>query len=83
MVCLWAFGYRSKAATAAYLDLGGKLRGCYKTGVEVQQDQTVNHPDTSLSWLYMLDDLSLRLAIKDKAALGKTLIVLQATPRLD
>lgn len=72
-VCWWEFGFRTKAASDLYAVMVRQLQTCgFTLGLPTQDN--VNHPDSFEQSIYEKLGYSVSLSIKDKTALGKTLV---------
>ena len=72
--CMWAFAYRSEAATQAFETLLNQIGKC--GGDSAVQDQDVNHPDFYDLRLFSVADNTVGVSLKDKGALSQTLVFL-------
>ncbi|MEH6647967.1 hypothetical protein [Sulfitobacter sp.] len=72
--CMWAFAYRSDAATEAFETLLRQVANC--GGESVMRDQDVNHPDFYDLHLFTFADSTVGVSLKDKGALSQTLVFL-------
>lgn len=70
--CNWSFPYRAPEAQTAFDTLNAAITAC--VGDAVAQDAPVNHPDTYDLLGY---DGGISAALKDKATLGQTLVILR------
>ena len=78
-VCRWDFAYRAEEAQVAFDAMSGALATCAGPSGALTEDQPVNHPDSYALHRYMLQGREVALSLKDKAALGKSLIFLRVT----
>ena len=78
-VCRWDFAYRAEEAQAAFDAMSGALATCAEPSGALTEDQPVNHPDSYALHRYVLEGREVALSLKDKAALGKSLIFLRVT----
>lgn len=78
--CRWDFALRDKAATRVYAALAEAARECAQTA---EKDVGVNHPDSYDAVSFRAGEVWLRLSLKDKSALGLTILFLQRSPAAD
>ncbi|MGB1035371.1 MAG: hypothetical protein ACPGVS_10145, partial [Primorskyibacter sp.] len=71
--CYWSFPYRADAAQRLYADLSDTLNHCAQ-GPVLSDATGVNHPDSfdQITGVFMGHSIS--VSIKDKAALGRSLV---------
>lgn len=74
--CYWSFAFRADAARKEFSDLGHLLRLCAEGEVTVE-GASVNHPDSYDQLTTQIAGRDVSLSLKDKGALGKTLIFLR------
>ncbi|MCP4821588.1 MAG: hypothetical protein GY883_20580 [Shimia sp.] len=74
--CFWEFGFRSEGALRAYRDLRLELVAC-ADGPVAHGKQSVNHPDSYVQTEGRVLGAEVSVALKDKASLGRTLVVLR------
>lgn len=79
--CRWDFGYRDPAARESFETLSGQLERCAGPKGRMTDDIPVNHPDTYDLRIHAIDGFEVAVSLKDKAALGKSLIFLRSRPR--
>ncbi len=75
--CAWAHPLRSGEARAAYARIEAALAACLGPRAAVAGDRGVNHPDTYEARSYQQDGASVTVALKDKAALGRSFVFLR------
>ena len=76
--CFYRFEFRSEAALSNFQRLAQQLNACSARQAAVE-GTTVNHPDSYDQITAVVADRLLSLSLKDKGALGETLIVLRRT----
>mgnify|MGYP001804873815 CR=1 FL=1 len=81
LFCFSEHGFRSENATETAARLERTLIGCFGEGVTITLDDEVNHPDSYVAKTFAKDSGALSLSVKDKGALGKTLVFLRGAPR--
>ncbi len=74
--CFWAFPFRSEAAKGSFRQLATDLQAC-ATEPTRTETATVNHPDSFDQITGRVSGVTLSLSLKDKGALGQTLVVLR------
>lgn len=75
--CYWAFSYRSNAAQTAFADVLAEVTACLGGDPSLTIDQSVNHPDAYDLRTLESDGLRVAVSLKDKGALGQTLVFLR------
>lgn len=80
-LCHWDFDYRAPEAVQAFDALHQDIRSCLSDAAPLAQAERVNHPDTYDQHVFALDDIEISAALKDKAALSKTLVFLRVETR--
>lgn len=75
--CIWTYDLRAGSAQATFEALRTQLLGCAQAE-SIVSSSPVNHPDTFDQVTGEFDQMSISIALKDKTALGKSLIVLRA-----
>ena len=78
LLCRWAFPFRDDAAKTLYFDLAQEAQTCLGFD-KPEADQLVNHPDSYDLQQFVLPDATLAISLKDKTALGQTLVFLRIT----
>ncbi|MEM1162071.1 MAG: hypothetical protein AAGJ28_14145 [Pseudomonadota bacterium] len=78
--CLWSFGYRDAKAAEAFDAMLASAGACFPGGAFVG-DQSVNHPDFYDLQTLAVDGVEIKISLKDKAALQKTLVFLRVVGR--
>lgn len=76
--CYWAFDFRADAAIAFFDAQADLLRHCADGPVTVE-GATVNHPDSYDQLTADINGQAVSLSLKDKGALGQTLVFLRVT----
>ncbi len=76
-LCHWTFPYRDAAATTAFEALDEDIRQCFKEAMALPADSAVNHPDSYQLRRYRHGKLVISASLKDKAALGQSLVFLR------
>lgn len=74
--CHWGFPYRDAAAQAAAAEIWAEIQACL-AGHSAERDAGVNHPDSYDLRIWQSDDETFAVAVKDKAALNRTLVFLR------
>ena len=83
MVCFWPHSYRSAEAEADFAALAALVERCLDTRALPGQGAQVNHPDSFGQRLYEGRGWRASVSLKDKGALGQSLVFLslsRATP---
>lgn len=75
--CVWEYPFRAPEAASAYEHLSTALGACLGNRATERDDLGVNHPDTFSSRQFDIDGISVTVSLKDKAALGKSLIFIR------
>lgn len=75
--CMKPFAYRDPAAAAEFARLNGEIAACLGQQVAAGADALVNHPDSYDLRRYETRTGTVSLSLKDKGALGQTLIFLR------
>jgi len=78
--CYWTYPYRSPEAEAAFAQWSDALLTCFGAEQAQLSDQPVNHPDSYTLHRFDAGTAQVSLSLKDKAALGQTLVFLQISP---
>ncbi len=81
--CGWAFAYRSSRASETFNMLNRDIRRCLGPLETGMKDVHVNHPDSYDLRQYFKDGVTISLALKDKASLQKTYVLLRFTRQPD
>ncbi|MDH3665933.1 MAG: hypothetical protein OEN23_03295 [Paracoccaceae bacterium] len=76
--CAWAFALRAPEARAFFDGVAGSVTTCFGTEIKPIRDLGVNHPDSYDLRQYRIEDVTLSISLKDKAALGKTYVFARA-----
>ena len=76
--CFVAYDFRSEEARQEFNALGELLEICAEAPV-VREGALVNHPDSYTQVTAQVEGRSVSLSLKDKGALGQTLIFLRRT----
>ncbi len=76
--CHWSYAYRGAAALQAFEDLLALLRQCADEEI-VEDEAQVNHPDSYDLRQFRLGESVVSLSLKDKGALGQSLVFLRAS----
>lgn len=76
-LCYWTYPYRDDRATSAFEDLSAEIQMCLPDAAELPADKAVNHPDSYLLDRYVQDEVVISTSLKDKAALGQSLVFLR------
>jgi len=74
--CFWRFAYRSDAARAGFEHAAGALEACFPGLVAEAEAPSVNHPDSFEQLQYRAGARRFSVGLKDKAALGESLVIL-------
>ena len=74
--CHWTYGFRDTAAIDAAAGLWSQITTC-RDGQAEGPDLRVNHPDSYDLRSWITPDGIYRLSVKDKTALGATLVFLR------
>ena len=76
--CRWSYPYRDVLALHAFEDLLAMVTQC--TDEEIVEDEAqVNHPDSYDLRQFRLGESVVSLSLKDKGALGQSLVFLRAS----
>ncbi|WP_317054574.1 hypothetical protein [Roseovarius rhodophyticola] len=79
--CHWTYPYRTPEAEAAFTQWSDALLVCFGAEQAQLSDQPVNHPDSYTLHRFDTGTAQVSLSLKDKAALGRTLVFLQISPK--
>ena len=79
MTCRWSFVYRDVSANKLYDQLVNVGLSCLTDPGDMQQDDSVNHPDSYAAQLFDLDRARLTVSLKDKAATQNSHVFLHVT----
>lgn len=72
--CTWSYPFRAPEASAAFTATAAELEAC-QSGTATP-DIGVNHPDTYTLLEFEVDGAGVTLSLKDKGALGQSLVFL-------
>lgn len=78
--CFWTFDYRAAAAADLARRLWRDLTSC-RPGAEPGPQGAVNHPDSYSLRIWSTETATYGVSVKDKGALGQTLVILRLAPR--
>ncbi len=76
-LCRSTFPYRASVATTVFDDLNRDIGQCFEDAVTLPADTAVNHPDSYDLRRYKIENMSVAISLKDKAALDQTLMFLR------
>lgn len=76
--CFWTFPLRAAEARTEFRALAAQLRACSPAGVD-RHPSDVNHPDSFDQVTGVIGGTAISVSMKDKGALGQTLLVLRRT----
>lgn len=79
-ICRLSFTYRAKEAADTFEAWSASLLACAGPKNAILSDQPVNHPDSYFLHRFTLPQGEVSLSLKDKAALGQTLVFIQINP---
>jgi len=79
--CVWEFPYRAERAYDTFDDFVGTMNECIGQHATPHSDQSVNHPDYYSSRRYDMERAEVSVSVKDKAALGNTLVFIRVQSR--
>ena len=74
--CHWGFPYRDDAALTTASEIWAEIQACID-GQIVAEDAAVNHPDSYDLRIWQSGAETFAVAVKDKAALNRTLVFLR------
>ena len=77
LVCYSEHPFRSEAATDLAAEIEAEIAACFDAPAR-QQDTGVNHPDSYAARWFDIGAARIYLSVKDKGALGKTLVFVRA-----
>ena len=77
LVCYSEHPFRSKTATDLAEGIEARIAACFDAPAR-QQDAEVNHPDSYAARWFDAGGARIYLSVKDKGALGKTLVFVRA-----
>jgi len=76
--CAWPFAYRAQAATQTFVQVSELLSRCLDADSPASDDQIVNHPDSYDLRVFVTDQVTVSVSLKDKGALQQTFVFLRA-----
>ena len=79
LFCYTAYPFRNGEAEVEAARVEAALLGCFEGG-EVEVDAAVNHPDSYAARSVAVEGAVVSLSVKDKGALGRTLVFLRVGP---
>lgn len=79
--CSWKYPYRNKRAYDSFDDFVEGMNQCIGHIAKMHVDHSVNHPDYYASRRYEMEQAAVSVSIKDKSALGSTLVSIRVEGR--
>ena len=75
-VCRWTYSLRDDRSRSLFETLRKRFSECPEL-LQAYHDVGVNHPDTYDAWEFIIADLKVVIALKDKSALDATFVTLR------
>ena len=79
--CGWEFPHRAKEAYETFDALAERLNQCIGSRATLHNDRSVTPPDSDALRRYELDHAEVTVSVKDKSALGSTLVFVRVQGR--
>ena len=75
--CGWEFPFRAQEAYDTFDEFARQANDCVGRHAILHSDRSVNHPDYYASRRYEMEQADLTVSVKDKSALGRTLVFIR------